>query len=148
MTGHYFFFAFIQITYTKKCRVVSFKLLEVQINYLVFLTDPSQRHAPLSYCRYVWQAMPLSRHMLCSHAVKIHRRAKRTLTTCWQARQSRLLLIWNKVLAFRFCIVLRISNNKYRLWLFNVLWQIAIVPEFKWHVIIHEINMREHQEVF
>ncbi len=47
---------------------------------------------------------------------KIHRRAKRKLTTHRQRRQSRVLLIWNKVsgcLAFILCHFQRNSNNKY-----------------------------------
>ncbi len=34
----------------------------------MYSIDPSQKPAPLSYCCYVWQAMPLS-HYTCSHAV-------------------------------------------------------------------------------
>ncbi len=61
--------------------------------------------------------------------------AKKTLTTLRQTRQRRLLLVWNKVLAFKCGLFLR--NWKYIytiLWLFNVLWQITVVPQFKWHM--------------
>ncbi len=51
----------------------------------------------------------------------IHCEAKKKLTTLWQTRQSRLLLVWNKVSAFKFCNFERNSKS-------NVLWQITVVP--------------------
>ncbi len=47
---------------------------------------------------------------------KIHRRAKKKLTTHWQRRQSRLLLIWSKISgpsAFKLSHFKRNSNNNY-----------------------------------
>ncbi len=44
---------------------------------------------------------------------KIDRRAKRKLTMRRHTRQSRFLLVWNKVYAFKFSNFLRNSNNKY-----------------------------------
>ncbi len=43
---------------------------------------------------------------------KIHCGAKRKLTAHRQTRQSRLLLVWNKVSAFKLSHFVRISNNK------------------------------------
>jgi len=63
----------------------------------------------LSHCCFVRQAVALSHHT----QWKIQRGAKRILTTRRQTRQSRLLLILNKVPAFKLCS-LRNSNNKNR----------------------------------
>ncbi len=63
---------------------------------------PITKTHPLSYyCCYYWQVFLTQ--------WKIHSGAKRKLTG-----KSRLLLVWNKVSAFRFCNFLRNSNNKYR----------------------------------
>ncbi len=51
-------------------------------------------------------------HIMFSHSGKIHCGAKRKLTTCQLSRQSRLLLVWNKVSAFTFCHFVRNSNKK------------------------------------
>jgi len=99
------------------------------LTILTFLiaTDSSQRPAPLSYC-FVRQAMALSRHT----GWKIHCGAKRTLTTCRQTRQSRLLMILNKVPAFKRCNFFKeIWTIKTVLWLFNVSWQIAVAPQLR-----------------
>ncbi len=88
---------------------------------------------------------------------KIHRRAKRKLTTHWQRRQSRLILVWNKVSgpsAFKLSFLKKLKQNTV-LWLFNVSWQITVLPQFKhvnrtsFHIYIkHEMNMNKHQKVF
>ncbi len=78
---------------------------------------------------------------------------KRELTTHWQTRQSRLLLIWNKVLN---CVIFKeIKTINTVLWLFNVSWQITVLPQFKhvnrssFHIYLkHEMNMNKHQKVF
>ncbi len=82
--------------------LINFGTLTELLNWI----NTSQRPAPLCNCCYVRQAKALSQW-------KIHRGAKRKLTTCLHTTQSRLLLVWNKVSAFKFCPFLRNSNNKY-----------------------------------
>ncbi len=58
----------------------------------------------------------------------IHWGANRKLTTHRQTRQSRLLLLWNKGSAFKFChFFWEIQTINAIVGLFNVLWQIAVV---------------------
>ncbi len=68
--------------------------------------DHSQNPPTLSYCCYARHTLPLSHYTYVLTQWKIHRRAKRKLTTHRQRRQSRLLLVWNKVSgpsAFKLC---------------------------------------------
>ncbi len=76
--------------------------------------DHSQNPPTLSYCCHDRQTMLLSHYTRVLTQWKIHRRAKRKLT---KHRQSRLLLVWNKVSgpsAFKLSHFKRNSNNKYR----------------------------------
>ncbi len=61
---------------------------------------------------------------------KIHCRAKRKLKTHWQRR---LLLIWNKVSgpSASWFILKEIQTINIVLWLFNMSWQITVLPQFK-----------------
>ncbi len=78
--------------------------------------DRSQNPPTLSYCCHDdKQCRSHTTHYVLTQW-KIHRRAKRKLTTHRQRRQSRLLLIWNKVSgpsAFKLSHFKRNSNNKY-----------------------------------
>ncbi len=62
--------------------------------------DPSQRPAPLVTVCYIQQAMALSRHTSCEKSCC----STEETETGWQTRQSRLLLEWKEVLAFKFVI--------------------------------------------
>ncbi len=117
----------------------------------------SQRPTLLSYCCRPGQTMPLSHY---TRSVltqwKIHCRAKRKLTTCRQTRQSRLLLVWNKVSQLSNLVIFKeIQTINTVLWLFNVSWQITVLPYFKhvhrssFHIYVkHEMYMNKHQKVF
>ncbi len=66
---------------------------------------------------------------------KIHRRANRKLSKHRQRRQSRLLLIWNKVSgpsAFKLNNFKEIQTINTVLWLFNVSWQITVSVFVRW----------------
>ncbi len=100
----------------------------------------------------------------CSHTThvltqwKTHHRAKKKRTTHRQRRQSRLLLIWNKISgpsAFKQCHFLTNSNNKYN---FN---RSSMCPDRSLYCLSsnqngssfqiylkHEMNMNKHQKVF
>ncbi len=94
------------------------KIMSSWKSYKKSSIDRLQNPPTLSYCCHDRQTMRLSHtthHVLTQW--KIHRRAKRKLTKHRQRRQSRSLLIWNKVSgpsAFKWSHFKRNSNNKYR----------------------------------
>ncbi len=104
-----------QIPYWRKWRCWSWTLL------ILSKIDPSQKPAPLSYCCYVQQAMPLSCHTSCAPTVK---------NTSWSKEET------DNALSFQIFFFLESPTINTILWLFNVLWQIAVAPQFKRHRII------------
>ncbi len=120
--------------------------------------DRSQTPPTLSYCCHDRQTMPLSHYTSCSHAVKNTSQSKEetdnTLTEktagyFWHETRSQdpQLLNW--------IIFKEIQTINTILWLFNMLWQITVLPQFKhvnrssFHIYLkHEMNMNKHQKVF
>ncbi len=93
-----------------------------------------------------------------SHTTHMLLRSEKYITEQWEETNNTNregFLIWNKVSAFKLCHFKRNSNNKYCLWLFNVSWQITLMPQFNhvnrssFHIYLkHELNMNKHQKVF
>ncbi len=79
---------------------------------------------------------------------KIYCGAKRKRTTRQQTRQSRKLLLWNKVSALKFCHVVRNSVNKYCFVALScsASVQAAREPSIFFLYLKHEINMNEPQK--
>ncbi len=111
--------------------------------------DRSQNPSTLSNCCYDRQTMPLSHYTHVLTQWKIHRRAKRKLTKHWQRRQSRLLLIWNKISGPP-----GNSNNKYRfvalqcVVTYHCIASVQTHEPFVFSYLKHEMNMNKHQKVF
>ncbi len=115
---------------------VTWKTLPLAISLVNNWQFKTEQNPPtLSYCCHDRQTMPLSHYTPCPHAVKIHRRANRKLSKHRQRRQSRLLLIWNKVSgpsAFKLNNFKEIQTIHTVLWLFNVSWQITVSAFARW----------------
>ncbi len=113
----------------------------------------------LSYCCYARHTMPLSHYTHVLTQWKIHRRAKREN---WQNtdREDRAGYFWYETRSqdpqLLNCVIFKeIQTINTVLCLFNVSWQITVLPQFKhvnrssFHIYLkHEINMNKHQKVF
>ncbi len=82
---------------------------DVTVFIRVLKSDPLQKPALLSYCCYGWQAMALSRHTSCSHAVKNTLRSKEETDNTPTDKTEKASLGMN-VSAFKFC---HFSYNKF-----------------------------------
>ncbi len=104
--------------------------------------------------------MPLSHYTHVLTQWKIHRRAKRKLTTK-PDREDRAGYFWYETIYqdpqhLNWVIFKEIQTINTVLWLFtNVSWQITVLPLFKhvirssFHIYLkHEMNMNKHQKVF
>ncbi len=118
----------------------------------------SQNPPTLSYCCHNQQTMQLSHYTHVLTQWKIHRRAKGKLTTHWQRRPSRLLLIWHKVSgpsALNWVIFKEIQTINTVFVALQCVVTHAVLPQFKhvnrssFHIYLkHELNMNKHQKVF
>ncbi len=130
---------------------------ETMLLYVIMFVDV----IPFVYCKDIYFEMTSSKYLriwleldekktnpplmllcLTSHGPltqwKIHCGAKRKLTIHRQTRQSRLLLVWNKASAFKFCKKFKqyiLKTKKRFSFHLHVSWQIAVAPQYKWHVV-------------
>ncbi len=130
----------------------------LEYKFVVNELGRSQNPPTLSYCCYARHTMPLSHLHMFSRSEKYIAEQRGN----WQNtdREDRAGYFWYETRSqdpqlLNGVIFKEIQTINTVLWLFNVSWQITVLPQFK-HVIRssfhnylkHEINMNKHQKVF
>ncbi len=87
---------------------------------------PFAKTRPLPYFCCVRQAVVLSRHTSCSHAVKNTSRSKEDNDNAPTDKTEQVTLGMKQSLSLQILSFCKKLKNKYRLWPFDVSWQIAV----------------------